>query len=113
MRVAYLINQYPKVSHTFIRREIHALERQGLNVTRIAIRGWDAEFVDEDDKSEQLRTRYILRDGAVSLLTATLVMALLHPIRFARALCICCQMSRKSDRPLPIHLAYLFEACRI
>ena len=27
MRVAYLVNQYPKVSHTFIRREIGALER--------------------------------------------------------------------------------------
>ena len=25
MKVAYLVNQYPKVSHTFIRREIHAL----------------------------------------------------------------------------------------
>jgi colanic acid/amylovoran biosynthesis glycosyltransferase len=26
IRVAYLINQYPKLSHTFIRREILALE---------------------------------------------------------------------------------------
>src|SRR5713226_2501608 len=26
--IAYLINQYPKVSHTFIRREIAALERE-------------------------------------------------------------------------------------
>jgi hypothetical protein len=29
MRIAYFINQYPKVSHSFIRREILALERQG------------------------------------------------------------------------------------
>ena len=28
LRVAYLTNQYPKVSHSFIRREILALERQ-------------------------------------------------------------------------------------
>jgi hypothetical protein len=25
--VAYLVNQYPKASHSFIRREIEALER--------------------------------------------------------------------------------------
>jgi len=30
LRVAYLVNQYPKVSHSFIRREILALERQGV-----------------------------------------------------------------------------------
>ena len=46
MRVAYLINQYPKVSHTFIRREILALERQGHEVVRIALRGWDDELMD-------------------------------------------------------------------
>ena len=29
MRIAYLVNQYPIVSHVFIRREILALERRG------------------------------------------------------------------------------------
>ena len=43
MRVAYLVNQYPKISHSFIRREIHALERLGLAIDRIAIRGWSGE----------------------------------------------------------------------
>ena len=32
MHIAYLINQYPKVSHSFIRREILALERQGFEI---------------------------------------------------------------------------------
>ena len=39
MRIAYLVNQYPAVSHTFIRREILALEKQGHEVLRISIRG--------------------------------------------------------------------------
>ena len=30
MRIAYLINQYPAISHTFIRREIRALEDMGV-----------------------------------------------------------------------------------
>ena len=63
MRVAYLINQYPKISHSFIRREIQALERLGLKIDRIAIRGWDGEDLDELDLAEQRLTRYVLKDG--------------------------------------------------
>jgi transposase InsO family protein len=56
MRIAYLINQYPKVSHSFIRCEIQALERRGINVMRIALRGWDDVLVDPDDELERERT---------------------------------------------------------
>jgi colanic acid/amylovoran biosynthesis glycosyltransferase len=113
MRIAYLINQYPKISHTFIRREICALERQGFDVMRIAIRGWDAEVLDEDDASEQKKTRYVLGEGSAKLLIAVLKMALFRPFRFYRALDLALRMSRNSDRPALLHLAYLAEACRI
>src|ERR1043165_8122354 len=53
MRIAYFVNQYPKVSHSFIRREILALERQGLEVLRFSSRGWDAELADADDLLER------------------------------------------------------------
>ena len=46
LRVAYLVNQYPKVSHSFIRREILALERQGVAVERFAVRGGGEDFPD-------------------------------------------------------------------
>jgi colanic acid/amylovoran biosynthesis glycosyltransferase len=113
MRVAYLINQYPKISHTFIRREIHALERQGVDVTRIAIRGWDADVLDEDDAAEQKKTRYVLGQGSGKLLSAVVKMAMSRPFRFCRALGLALRMSRNSDRPILVHLAYLAEACRI
>lgn len=38
-RIACFINQHPKVSHSFIRREILALERQGIEAQRIAFHG--------------------------------------------------------------------------
>ncbi len=113
MRVAYLVNQYPKVSHTFIRREIAALERQGVSVRRFALRGWDAEVVDPEDRAEQARTHYLLRGGLAPLLAATLAQALAAPRRFAAALALALRMGRRADRPWPYHLVYLAEACAL
>ena len=89
MRVAYLINQYPKVSHSFIRREILALEQQGVDILRIALRGWDDAIVDAEDALERKRTRYVLKDGALPLMVATLRTLITRPIYFARALRLC------------------------
>jgi colanic acid/amylovoran biosynthesis glycosyltransferase len=113
MQIAYLINQYPKVSHSFIRREILALERCGLKIHRIALRGWDNDFVDEEDRLEHDRTWYVLHDGALVLILAVLRIMLIRPAHFLRALALACKMSRRADRPLLFHLAYLAEACRI
>lgn len=113
MRIAYLVNQYPKGSHSFIRREILALERQGIEVFRIALRGWHGELVDPEDVLERKRTRYVLRDGAFPLLLATIRMLVTRPVRFSRALRLAWKMGRRADRPLAVHLAYLAEACRI
>jgi glycosyltransferase involved in cell wall biosynthesis len=113
MRIAYLINQYPKVSHSFIRREIEALERGGVNVMRHALRGWDAELVDHGDLAEQGRTHYLLKDGAAGLLAATVRALWRHPLRFWRTLAVALSMSRRSDRPGPLWLAYFAEACKL
>jgi glycosyltransferase involved in cell wall biosynthesis len=113
LRIAYFINQYPKVSHSFIRREILALERQGFMIERIALRGWDGELVDEEDRQEQTRTRYVLQEGSFALLRALLCTLLTAPKRFFSALALAIRIGRRAERPLPYHLVYLAEACRI
>ncbi|MGH8288889.1 MAG: glycosyltransferase [Steroidobacteraceae bacterium] len=113
MKVAYFINQYPKVSHSFIRREILALERQGFEILRIALRGWDGPLPDEEDQQERLRTRYVLRQGMRGLLRPTLGALLRSPWRLFSALRLAIRMSRDSERSLAYHLAYVAEACRI
>jgi colanic acid/amylovoran biosynthesis glycosyltransferase len=113
MRVAYLVNQYPMVSHIFIRREILALERRGVDVTRIALRGWDASLVDEEDLLERTRTRYVLRDGAFAHFVATLRVLITRPSRFIHALRLAWYIGARAERPRLVHLAYLAEACRI
>ena len=112
-KIAYFINQYPKVSHSFIRREILALERQGFEIERIALRGWDGELVDEEDRQELARTCYVLQDGLSALAWALLRTLLTTPGRFMSALALAIRMGRHADRPLPYHLAYFAEACRI
>jgi glycosyltransferase involved in cell wall biosynthesis len=108
--IAYLINQYPKVSHSFIRREILALERQGLEVHRWASRGWDADCPDPADQAEQRRTRYLLASGATAMALALLWVAASKPRRFVDAAKLAWSCSKGSDRPLWVHLAYLAQA---
>jgi colanic acid/amylovoran biosynthesis glycosyltransferase len=113
LKIAYFINHYPKVSHSFIRREIQALERQGFDVQRIALRGWDDSLPDAQDQSERERTRYVLQKGAWALLLPTLRAMFFSPLRFFEAVRLAARMSHDSDRPLPYHLIYVAEACRM
>lgn len=112
-RIAYFINQYPKVSHAFIRREILALERQGFDILRIALRGWDAELVDEEDHGEMTRTCYALKRGIPALLFATLRVLVSSPGHFFSALALAIRMGWRAERPLPFHMVYLAEACLV
>ena len=109
--IAYLINQYPKVSHSFIRREILALERQGIEVHRWASRGWDADCPDSADQAEQHRTRYLLAGGATAMALALVRVAASKPRRFVLAAKLAWNCSKGSDRPFWVHLAYLAQAC--
>lgn len=109
--IAYIVNQYPKVSHTFIRREIHALERAGLTVRRFALRGFDAGLVDKADILERDQTTYLLKNGVVPLMGAALGWLVSRPGRFLRALALTVTMVPRSDRSAALHAITLCEAC--
>lgn len=113
MKVAYFINQYPKVSHSFIRREILALEEGGCDVVRIALRGWDAPLVDAADESEASRTYYLLRRGLVGLLLPLTRRVIKNPLLVLQALMLAVRLFRSSDKTLPYHLVYWAEACAL
>ena len=110
MRLAYLTTAYPKVSHTFIRREIVELDRRGHDVTRLAIHGAEGVIADPADREEAARTFVCLDQSPIRFAMCTLATLIRHPIRFARALATTVSLSRTSDRGLFRHLAYLAEA---
>jgi glycosyltransferase involved in cell wall biosynthesis len=111
--VAYLVNRYPAISHTFIRREIAGVEACGLQVLRYSIRPTeDSGSVDAADRVERERTTVLLGGGAWSLAVSMIGAALGRPLRFARALATAWGMGARSGRGARLrHLAYLAEAC--
>jgi glycosyltransferase involved in cell wall biosynthesis len=67
-RVAYLTNVYPKVSHSFIRTEIAALERAGFAVDRFTIRRAGDLPQDGEERAEADRTKALLDGNWAGLL---------------------------------------------
>lgn len=110
--IAYLVNQYPKVSHTFIRREILALEDLGFKVVRLSVRGWDNPLPDPVDASERDQTHYLLKQGIGGLLLAGLKAFSKNPGRCFKTLGIALRMGFRADRPWPFHVVYFLEACK-
>ena len=113
MKVAYLTSQYPKVSHSFIRREILALENNNIEVSRISVRGWEVELVDPVDIDERTKTQYVLQNGILGLFSASLKVFLKNPISFFKALGLAVKLGSRADRSWPYHLIYVLEACQV
>ena len=110
MKIAYLINQYPQASQSFIRREIQALEAQGFQIDRFTLRTWDQELVDPNDQAEKARTRVVLGVGLFGLIKASLIALFTHPAHFTRAFALAMKMGKNGERGRLYHLIYLAEA---
>ncbi|TWU56874.1 Alpha-D-kanosaminyltransferase [Rubripirellula tenax] len=112
-KIAYLVNQYPVPSGTFIRREIEAMESFGIKVVRFAIRQTNVRLSEPKDLVEASRTRIVLDLGLLGPLVATFATMLTKPITFVKALALTIRMGWHSDRGLLVNFAYLLEACQL
>jgi colanic acid/amylovoran biosynthesis glycosyltransferase len=111
MKIAYLVNQYPKVSHSFIRREIAAIEASGLSVSRFSIRSCESELVDLEDKLELHKTQIVLSVGILGLLFNLFKVAINRPILWLRGLFLALKIGKSSSVGVLYHIIYLAEAC--
>ena len=110
MQLAYLMNSYPMTSTLFIRREIEALERRGVMVTRYAVRQWEGELVDPDDIEECSRTHYLLAGNTLKLITAFLRELVVNPGGLVKALGPWFSLLKNARGGLVRHSAYLLQA---
>lgn len=110
MRLAYLMNSYPMTSTTFIRREIEALEANGLQIERLAVRAWPHPLVDEDDVVEQQRTHYLFSGNLRGLILAFGLEILQNGVGVLRSLGSLLELSRAAGWQIIRPAAYLLQA---
>jgi hypothetical protein len=110
MKIAYLMPTYPMTSMTFIRREIEALERLGVNVKRYASRVWHEKLVDARDVAESGRTHYLLTGNTTALVAAFIRELLVNPKGSWRAIRATWQLAANAGGLSIKHFAYLLEA---
>lgn len=112
-RALWLINQYPKLSHTFIAREIAAMEQLGWQIDRVSIRGTPAGEDHAALADEARRTHRVLAQGAGRLLRDTLAEAWRDPRALWSAARAAWRLGGRSERGRLVHLVYLAEAAHV
>lgn len=110
-KIAYLVNQYPKVSHSFIRREIAGVEACGVSVLRYSIRSCQAELVDPLDQQELRLTQALLEENWLTLLLSLLQTLLTKPIGALKGLGLAWKLGLAASSGVLRHLIYWVEAC--
>lgn len=119
MKLGYLVNTYLRALHSFIRREIGALERLGLPVHRFAMRSDRAALVDPADKAEDDLTEHVLDMGLKRLLPTALGWIARHPAQCLTALRLALACGARGAGGIPgtggrlRHIIYLLEAAYI
>ncbi|CAM2984567.1 Glycosyltransferase involved in cell wall bisynthesis [Paracoccus aminovorans] len=113
MRIGYLVNTYPRPSHSFIRREIAALEQRGFQVHRFAMRGDAAALTDPADLAEHDRTERVLDTGGKRLLAGLARQALAAPGRFQAAFKSARARARAGESGLARQIIYMAEGAHV
>jgi colanic acid/amylovoran biosynthesis glycosyltransferase len=82
MKIAYLVSLYPAPSHTFIERELRALEASGIEILRFSVRRpKSGDIVDETARSEGSKVRWLVPAPIGPLLAALAWNVFTHPVR--------------------------------
>jgi colanic acid/amylovoran biosynthesis glycosyltransferase len=110
MNIAYLVNQYPKTSHSFVRREIVALEQLGIRVLRYTLRHAAEGLVDLSDRKELLLTSAVLTRPIWSKVIYVFRALIFNPLLFLTTLIFALRLGLRSDRSVLVHFFYFLEA---
>lgn len=110
-RIAYFIGRYPKISHTFITREVHALRRLGLEVDTFSI--WPTppeELLTPLDRDEAERTFSFLPLRAGELLRSNVAAVAASPSGYAGLVRSALRTARPGLRGRFLALTWVAEA---
>ena len=109
--VVYLLHRFPRVTDTFIFREIRALQKQGLSVKVVSV--WhpkDSETLPQVLKEWQDDVSFLLPANAMIAVRDIFKMMALYPIRFVDTFLLALRTARPGLKGLLFQLFYLMEA---
>jgi colanic acid/amylovoran biosynthesis glycosyltransferase len=111
VRIAYLLDQYPAISHTFILREVAGLRERGVDVHTFSIHRSDpAHLLAQDDLSEYEGTHALRPISAVALGTRHASGLKADPVAYLRVLVAALRLGRWAPRRSLWQLFYFLEA---
>ena len=109
--IAYLTTGYPSPSHTFIQREIHELERQGIAIFPISINKVGAnELLSDLDRSDAKRTFTIKQTSPLRAVVAAARLTLSSPKAVIEVFRLIVKLGVTDLKGLLWHLFQLVEA---
>jgi glycosyltransferase involved in cell wall biosynthesis len=114
-RLAYLVSQYPAISHTFILREVLGLRRRGFAIAVASVNPPDRppEKLTAEEQREAEATWYLKPRGAAGALRALGRTLLRRPMALVRGLWFALRLGGTDGKKLGYQLAYWVEAVMI
>jgi glycosyltransferase involved in cell wall biosynthesis len=112
LRIAYLISQYPAISHTFILREVRTLRALGLEITVASINAPDRPpaQLTAAEREESSNTFYIKPAGLTGALTAHLHTLFTRPLGYLRGLWFALRLGKVDLQQILYGFFYFIEA---
>ncbi|MGZ4287817.1 MAG: glycosyltransferase family 4 protein [Solirubrobacteraceae bacterium] len=111
MRIAYLVGEYPRVSHAFIRREVEGLRDRGVGVSTFSIRAAPTgELLTAADRQAAAETWTVLPPQWGALAAAHMRASARSPLRYGSTLALALRLSSGGLRAGLWQLFYFVEA---
>lgn len=115
MRIAYITGEYPRVTDTFIQREVAALRQygsaEGTLVHTFSVRSPQSyDALSQEQKEESDRTSYLLPIKPIELLIAHWLLLIAQPRQYFQALALAWKTRQLGIRGTLYQLIYFLEA---
>jgi glycosyltransferase involved in cell wall biosynthesis len=111
MPIGYLVSLYPAPSHTFIRREVHAVRAQGVDIQTFSVRTpSDGERAAPEDARAFEGTFYLLPMPPARLVRSHVESALRDPLGYVRTLRLATKHRVPGVRAFAWSLAHFAES---
>lgn len=115
VRLAYLVSQYPAVSHTFVLREVRTLRDHGFDIEVASINAPDRprSRLTMEEKEEAASTFYVKKSGPIGALAGLVRELFRNPVGWIRGLAYALRLGGADLKKLLYGVFYFTEAVLI